>query len=112
MCIRDSYESRPERLLLICAGTGEVEALEDVIGAGALCDLLWDDLGQSASDTALIARDHYLNSCDQLYESISQAKNAQRLLSIAGLADDVEFCLQRDAYPVVGEMRSNGWVSA
>ena len=106
------HESRPERLLLVCAGTGEVEASEDVIGAGALCDLLWDDLGQSACDAALIARDHYLNSCDQLYESISQAKNAQRLLSIPDLADDVEFCLQRDTYPVVGEMRSNGWVSA
>ena len=106
------HDSRPERLLLVCAGTGEVEASEDVIGAGALCDLLWDDLGQSACEAALIARDRYLNSCNQLYENISQTKNARRLLSIAGLADDVEYCLQRDAYPVVGEMRSNGWVSA
>ena len=97
---------------MVCAGTGEVEASEDVIGAGALCDLLWDDFGQSACDTALIAREHYLNSCDQLYGNISQAKNAQQLLSIPDLADDVEFCLQRDTYPVVGEMRSNGWVSA
>nr|ADI18141.1 phosphosulfolactate phosphohydrolase and related enzymes [uncultured Verrucomicrobiales bacterium HF0200_39L05] len=106
------HESRPERLLLVCAGTGEVEASEDVIGAGALCDLLWDDLGQSACEAALIARDRYLNSCDQLYENISQTKNARRLLSIAGLADDVEYCLQRDAYPVVGEMTSNGWIAA
>ena len=83
-----------------------------MIGAGALCDLLWDDFGQSACYAAIIARDHYLNSCDQLYESISQTKNSQRLLGIPDLADDVEFCLQRDAYPVVGEMRSNGWVSA
>ena len=105
-------DSRPERLLLVCAGTGEVEALEDVIGAGALCDLLWDDIGQSASDAALIARDHYDNSRNQLYESISHAKNARRLLGISDLADDVEFCLQRDAFPVVGEIGSNGWVSA
>ena len=105
-------DSRPKRLLLVCAGTGEVEALEDVIGAGALCDLLWDDLGQSASDTALIARDHYNNSRNQLFEKISKAKNARRLLSIPDLADDVEFCLQRDAFPVVGKMKYDGWVSA
>jgi 2-phosphosulfolactate phosphatase len=34
---------RPENLLLICSGTFEQTAYEDVLGAGALCDALWDD---------------------------------------------------------------------
>ncbi|MFQ3169822.1 MAG: 2-phosphosulfolactate phosphatase [Limisphaerales bacterium] len=104
--------ARPERLLLVCAGTGDDTALEDVLGAGALCDFLWDDLGQAASDAAQLVRDHYCNSRDQLLEVVSQAVNAKRLLSIAGLAEDVAFCFRRDAFPVVGEMRAEGWISA
>jgi 2-phosphosulfolactate phosphatase len=105
-------DARPERLLLVCAGTGDDSALEDVLGAGALCDLLWDDLGQAASDAARLARDHYCNSRDQLLEIASQAANARRLLGIAGLAKDVSFCFQRDTFPVIGEMGDQGWVSA
>jgi 2-phosphosulfolactate phosphatase len=102
---------RPEQLLLVCAGTGENSALEDVLGAGAICDFLWNDLGQAASDAARLARDHYCNSRDQLLEIASQAANARRLLGIAGLAKDVAFCFERDAYPFVGEMGADGWVT-
>ena len=40
-------KANPQRLLLVCAGTGEAAALEDALGAGALCDLLWPALGQA-----------------------------------------------------------------
>ena len=105
-------DARPDRLLLVCAGTGYDSALEDVLGAGALCDFLWDDLGQAASDAARLARDHYCNSRDQLLEIASQAANARRLLGTASLTEDVTFCLQRDTFPVIGEMGAKGWVSA
>jgi phosphosulfolactate phosphohydrolase-like enzyme len=105
-------DCRPEQLLLVCAGTGDDSALEDVLGAGAICDFLWDDLGQAASDAARLARDHYCNSRDQLLEIASQAANARRLLGISGLAKDVPFCFQRDTFPVIGEMGDQGWVSA
>ena len=45
-------DANPKRLLLVCAGTGEASALEDALGAGALCDLLWPALGQAATDSA------------------------------------------------------------
>jgi 2-phosphosulfolactate phosphatase len=105
-------DCRPEQLLLVCAGTGDDSALEDVLGAGAICDFLWDDLGQAASDAARLARDHYCNSRDQLLEIASQAANARRLLGIAGLAKDVPFCFQLDTFPVIGEMGAEGWISA
>ena len=105
-------DARPERLLLVCAGTGDDSALEDVLGAGALCDLLWDDLGQAATDAARFARERYRDSGDQLLEVASEASNARRLLRIAELMEDVSFCFQRDAFPVVGEMGVEGWVSA
>ena len=105
-------DSRSKRLLLVCAGTGNDSALEDVLGAGALCDLLWDKFRQTASEAARHAHEQYRNSNDQLYERISQAANAYRLLGIPDLSDDVEFCLQRDAFPVVGKMGAEGWVTA
>ena len=105
-------DCQPEQLLLVCAGTGYNSALEDVLGAGAICDFLWNDLGQAASDAARLARDHYCNSCDQLLKIASQAANARRLFSIESLAKDVPFCFHRDTFPVIGEMGSQGWVSA
>jgi 2-phosphosulfolactate phosphatase len=105
-------DCQPEQLLLVCAGTGYNSALEDVLGAGAICDFLWNDLGQAASDAARLARDHYCNSCDQLLKNASQAANARRLFSIESLAKDVPFCFHRDTFPVIGEMGSQGWVSA
>ena len=85
-------------------------ALEDMLGAGAICDFLWDDLGQAASDAARLARDHYCNSRDQLLEIASQAANARRLLGISGLAKDVPVLFsaryfsgyRRDGGPGVG----------
>ena len=105
-------DCQPEQLLLVCAGTGYNSALEDVLGAGAICDFLWNDLGQAASDAARLARDHYCNSCDQLLKIASQAANARRLFGIQSLAKDVPFCFHRDTFPVIGEMGSQGWVSA
>ena len=100
----------PERLLLVCAGTGNDSALEDVLGAGALCDLLWGDLGQEASEAARHACEQYRGSRDQLLEAGGQAANGRRLLGIADLAADVPFCFQRDTFSVVGELGTDGWI--
>ena len=53
-----------------------------------------------------------LDEAYRVLEVASQAANARRLLGIAGLAKDVRFCFQRDAFPVIGEMGDQGWVSA
>jgi 2-phosphosulfolactate phosphatase len=104
-------EADPQRLLLVCAGTGEAAALEDSLGAGALCDLLWPTLGQAASDSARLVCHRYRNCQSQLLQVAIEAKNARHLLSIPSLAEDVAFCVQRDAYPIVGKMNADGWVT-
>ena len=51
----------PAELILVCSGTYEGSAYEDVLGAGALCDLLWPQFeNNSASDSAQIARQIYV----------------------------------------------------
>jgi len=99
-----------EQLLLVCAGTGDDPALEDELGAGALCDSLWDDLSQAASETARHTREQYRENRNQLLESAGQTANGSRLLSIADLAADVPFCFQRDTFSVVGELGTDGWI--
>ena len=83
-------DANPKRLLLVCAGTGEASALEDALGAGALCDLLWPALGQAATDSARLVRDHYRKQA-QLLAVACEAKNARHLSSIPALAPDVGF---------------------
>ena len=107
-----------ENILLVCAGTGENAALEDVLGAGALCDLL---AGASRaqdrveprsfhalSDAAQIAWRTYRESKADLPGAMSSSENARRLLAIPGLRDDVAFCLQQDLYPLVATMDKGG----
>ena len=105
-------DANPKRLLLICAGTGEESALEDALGAGALCKLLWPTFGQAATASARLACNHFQNIQPRLIQAASEAKNARNLLSIPSLAPDVEFCLQRDTHPVIGKMNADGWVTA
>ena len=114
----------PAHVVFICAGTRENAALEDVLAAGALCEMLsgWgkrtrepnsDSLSGSRvrsphqnavcgfSDSAGIALRTYLQAKDDLPATVRTSDNARRLLAITELADDVPFCLQCDRYPIV-----------
>jgi 2-phosphosulfolactate phosphatase len=108
---RAVFGSSPETLLLVCAGTGEGVALEDVLAAGALCESL---RGQMTTpellDSALIARDIYVHAQDELPAAICQAQNARRLLDLPELRQDVEFCIRRDALDLVAAIGRNGAV--
>jgi 2-phosphosulfolactate phosphatase len=94
-----------ENILLICAGTGEHTALEDVLGAGALCELL---VTMAPSDSVQIARRTWREAKSNLAEVISSSENARRLLEIPGLRADLAFCLQHDACPVIAKMEADG----
>jgi hypothetical protein len=84
----------------------EEASLEDVLGAGAICDLLWKDCADGqASDSALMARQLLQLAHKNLLEAASQSRNARRLLSRPELKDDVAFCLQRDVFDFVAVMR-------
>lgn len=92
---------RPD-LVLVCAGTGELPALEDILCAGALIDLLQQaGAGFELSDAAKVALLTYQQAAGNLADAVSRGRNGARLLANPGLRDDVAFCLQRDAYPLV-----------
>jgi 2-phosphosulfolactate phosphatase len=125
-------QNRFENILLVCAGTGENTALEDVLGAGALCELL---VGRDSvepilkkrsirargtlapphkidlSDSAQIARRVWLEAKADLSGAMSSSENARRLLTIPELRDDVAFCLQHDTCPLVARMGADGKIT-
>jgi 2-phosphosulfolactate phosphatase len=101
----------PPQLILVCAGTREEPAYEDVLCAGALCDLLWTEwCAHDASDSALIARKLFQLERHDLLAAMSESRNCRRLLSIPELKDDVSYCLQRDSLSTVIEMDKEGTV--
>jgi 2-phosphosulfolactate phosphatase len=104
-------ESKPERLLIVCSGTLDQAAYEDVLGAGALCDLIWASYQNGLiADSARMARQLFLQARRDLPTVLAEARNARRLLSKPELRDDVEFCLQRDVMPLVAALDRNGLV--
>ncbi len=98
-------------LLIICGGTFEETAYEDVLGAGALCDLLWNRY-DCRTDAAYMARRLFNLERPNLLSAVSESRNGRRLLSRAELHDDVAFCAQCDTQTIVailckaGELRA------
>ncbi|MEK7707154.1 MAG: 2-phosphosulfolactate phosphatase [Verrucomicrobiota bacterium] len=101
----------PGCLLVVCAGTGEGAALEDVLAAGALCESLASrSRAIEAHDSAEIARRVFLQAQADLPGAVRHARNARQLLAHADLRDDVEFCLQRDRFALVAASDTDGTI--
>ncbi len=99
------------RLVLICAGTGNGVALEDVLGAGAMCDQIARVAGGvDLEDAALLARELYRAAAADLLMAVSATKNGRRLAAHPDLRDDIQFCLQRDIFNLVGVLGADGMV--
>lgn len=99
----------PERICIVCAGTGENAALEDALAAGAFCDQLARSMpGSSLADSALIALGLYRNARGDLADALRQASNARRLLCMAELSDDVEFCSRQDVFGFAAAFGGDG----
>jgi 2-phosphosulfolactate phosphatase len=100
---------QPARVLLVCAGTRENRADEDVLAAGALCEILArGDTRPTFSDSAEIARRMWVQAKSDLAAAVRNSENARRLLAIPELRDDVAFCLQRDIFPLIAGMEAHG----
>lgn len=98
-------------ILLVCAGTRENAALEDILAAGALCDLLSRNPAMDIpSDSAQVALRAFIEAKRHLPTVICNSQNARRLLAIPELRDDVSFCLQQDTHPLVAAMDEGGAV--
>jgi 2-phosphosulfolactate phosphatase len=101
----------PPNLLIVCSGTFEEAAYEDVLGAGALCDLLWDTYGRgTVSDSAHMARQLYHLEQHDLLGGVSRARNGRALLAKPALREDVPFCAQRDLFSFVAQQDQDGLV--
>ena len=97
-------------VILVCAGTGEGVALEDVLAAGALVELLsaQGETRPTLTDSAQVALTTFAQMKTTLLAAISSSQNGRRLLSIPELHDDVAFCAQRDIYELVAMMNGDG----
>lgn len=90
------------RVILVCAGTGEEAAFEDALGAGALCEKLAElNAKLVLAASAAAARETYRAHAADLESALSQSANAQRLLAIPELREDVAFCLTENLFPIV-----------
>ncbi len=104
--------ARPARLLLVCSGTREDASFEDTLGAGALCDAVWEwYAGGHIADSAQMARVVYSGAKGDLLAAVgAHSRNGRRLLAIPELRDDVPFCLQRDSVELVAALGKDGSV--
>jgi 2-phosphosulfolactate phosphatase len=103
---------RPSNLLLICAGTFETAAFEDIFAAGALIDALrhlWKD--DSLSDSAHTAW-HAFRHVFEDNALVNSSLNARRLLANPDLAADVPLCLARDSVQFNASLLNDGSVRA
>lgn len=98
-------------LILVCSGSHERAAYEDVLAAGALCDALASRGDtEGFADSTHIARQVYLTEQSDLLGAMRHSWNARRLLSLPELRDDVAFCLRRDAFNFTANLNAAGRV--
>ena len=98
-------------IVIVCAGTGDNPASEDVIAAGALVDLLApaNDTQTRKCPNSVAARVAYVEAMRWGLEgTIGRAQNGRRLLDNPDLRSDVAFCAQRDVFDMVAIMDANG----
>lgn len=99
------------RVVLVCAGTGDAAALEDILCAGALCEMLMASTTACVvEDSAAVAQSVFRDTQGDLTGAMRRAQNGRRLLENPELRDDVAFCLQRDVFGIVGLMGRDGMI--
>ncbi len=96
-----------EKISIVCAGTFENAALEDILAAGALCEIIQGG-GDMLSDSAQVSLRAFLQSKPDFESVIRGSQNARRLLSMPELCDDVAFCLQRDVFRLAAALGKDG----
>lgn len=95
----------PPALLLVCAGTRDQVAFEDLLAAGALCrHLPGRILEGERADTAHAAALLFEALEGDLEGAMRYSTNARRLLEHPAFRDDVAFCLERDTLDLVAAL--------
>jgi phosphosulfolactate phosphohydrolase-like enzyme len=98
-------------VVVVCSGTLEQAAFEDVLAAGALCDQIWAIYGEGdVADSVRLARESYHRHADDLIAGLGSGRNGRCLLNLPELRDDVAFCATRDSHALVPTLETDGWV--
>jgi 2-phosphosulfolactate phosphatase len=104
-------EHRPPHLVLVCSGTFEEPALEDILAAGAICERVWPlYAGGHTSDSAEVARRLYPLMQYDLLGVMKHSRNGRRLSANPDLRSDVWYCVQRETVPFAAELAADGAV--
>lgn len=104
-------EDRPASLILVCSGTFDEPALEDILAAGAICERVWPLFGGGhISDSAEVARRIYPLMQYDLLGAMKHSRNGRRLLANPELRSDVWFSVQRETVSFVAELCDDGAV--
>ena len=103
------HASSIPNLLLVCGGTFEEAAYEDLLCAGAIVDSFYEKTAESA-DSALAACKVYRLERHNLRAALSESRNGRRLLETADLRDDVAFCATLDQTSIVAGCDKEGRV--
>jgi 2-phosphosulfolactate phosphatase len=102
-------DNKPPHLLLVCSGTYEQAAFEDILAAGAVCERVWPNYaGGMVADSAELARRIYPLMQPNLLDALKQSRNGRRLLSMPALRDDVWFSVQRETISFTAQMSAEG----
>jgi 2-phosphosulfolactate phosphatase len=106
-------QRQPADVLLVCSGTLEQAAYEDVLAAGALCQLIWPGYSNGVvADSAQMARWLFNQAQNDLLAAIQQSRNGRRLMANLDLRDDVVYCAQKDALRLVAGLGRDQLVKA
>ena len=109
--VRAIEADSPADLLLVCSGTHDQAAYEDVLAAGALCDSVWARYSAGAvADSARMARALFSAAKGNLEAAFAQSRNGRRLLALPELSRDVAYCAQLDKLSLTAAMGKDGFV--
>jgi 2-phosphosulfolactate phosphatase len=103
--------AQPSQLTLVCAGTFDEPAIEDIYAAGALIDSLKHRrAGLECRDSAQVAWRTFTQIGGDRRTLIESSLNARRLLQKPELAADVAICLEANSLLLNARMDRDGVV--
>lgn len=100
----DFLKSSENNILILCAGWKGKVNLEDTLFAGAVIDLLGDDV-KLECDAPLMAKHLYDTGKSDMLSFLKNSSHVQRLNRLH-IEKDIAFCLTPDQYAVVPVLRN------
>ena len=94
-------------ITLLCAGTNNQPAMEDLIGAGAVIDALLRKTSLLLeNDVARIAHRLFQSASHDLRSALAESTGGQNVIAV-GLGADIDFAARLDAFPIVCAVAAN-----